>query len=80
MGAGPESAPAPRKILCIDYSAPANQREAWTRVGWTGVSWIRVIKCMTVTNFTFFYFENGLRELSLKWKLIASKFAEAHNL
>ena len=42
MGAGPESAPAPRKILCIDYFAPTNQREAWTRVGWTGVSWIRV--------------------------------------
>ena len=44
MGAGPESAPAPRKNLCIDYSAPANQREAWTRVGWTGVSWIRVLR------------------------------------
>ena len=43
VGAGPDSAPAPRKILCIDYFAPTNQRKAWTRVGWTGVSWIRVL-------------------------------------
>ena len=43
MGAGPDSAPVVKIILCIDYFAPTNQREAWTGVGWTGVSAASVV-------------------------------------